>query len=73
MAKKVLEYMEEGIQPENSYRVILEPDPETGSERLVWIGESDGEVVRYYSDPEVGFWRRFSAWFMGLLPIEEHL
>lgn len=73
LAEQVLEYMEEGIKPQNSYRVILEKDPDTGSERLVWIGESNGEEVRYYSDPEVGFWRSFSAWFMGLLPIEDHL
>jgi len=73
LAAQVLEYMDEGIQPENSYRVMLETDAETGSERLVWITEIDGEQVRYYSDPEVGLWRRFSTWFMGLLPIEKHL
>jgi putative cardiolipin synthase len=73
LAAQVLEYMDEGIRPGNSYRVILETDVETGAERLVWIGEIDGEEVRYYSDPGAGFWRRFSAWFMGLLPIEEHL
>lgn len=73
LAAQVLQYMEEGIRPDNSYRVILEDDPDTGVERLVWIGEADGEEVRYYSDPEVGAWRRFSTWFMGLLPLEEHL
>ena len=73
LAAQVLEYMEEGIQPENSYRVILENDAETGVERLVWITQVDGEEVRYYSDPGADFWRRFSAWFMGLLPIEDHL
>jgi hypothetical protein len=35
--------------------------------------ENDGEEIRYYSEPEVGVWRRFSTWFMGLLPIEKHL
>jgi putative cardiolipin synthase len=73
LATQVLEYMEEGIRPENSYRVVLETDAGTGVERLVWISETDGEEVRYYSDPDVGFWRRFGAWFMGLLPLEEHL
>jgi len=53
--------------------VMLETDAETGSERLVWITEIDGEEVRYYSEPKVGLWRRFSTWFMGLLPIEKHL
>ena len=73
LAAQVLEYMDEGTLPQNSYRVLLETDAETGAERLVWITESDGEEVRYYSEPEVGPWRRFSTWFMGLLPIEEHL
>jgi putative cardiolipin synthase len=73
LATQVLEYMNEGIRPENSYRVMPETDAETESERLVWVTEIDGEEVRYYSEPEVGLWRRFSTWFMGLLPIEEHL
>jgi putative cardiolipin synthase len=73
LAAQVLEYMDEGVQPENAYRVMLETDPETGAERLVWIAEIDGEEVRYYSEPEVDFWRRFSTGFMGLLPIEKHL
>jgi hypothetical protein len=29
--------------------------------------------VRYYSEPEVGLWHRFSTWLMGLLPLEKHL
>ena len=54
LAAQVPAYMEEGIRPENSYRVMLETDVETGSERLLWITEIDGEEVRYYSEPEVG-------------------
>ena len=73
LAARVLKYMDEGIRPENSYRVILENDAETGVERLVWITQIDGEEVRYYSDPGAGFWRRVSAWLMGLLPLEKHL
>ncbi|MEN8729475.1 MAG: phospholipase D family protein [Desulfuromonadales bacterium] len=73
LAAQVLEYMDEGVQPENSYRVILETDAEANTERLVWITETEGEEVRYYSDPGVSFWRRMSTWFIGLFPIEEHL
>ncbi len=72
-AARVKEYMDVGTRPENSYRLILEPDPETGDERLVWVTEIDGKEVRYYSDPEVGMWRQIGAWFMSLLPIEKHL
>ena len=73
LAAQVLDYMEEGTLPENSYRVMLEMDEETSVERLVWVTEVDGEEARYYSEPEVGLWRRFSTWLMGLLPIEKHL
>ena len=73
LATQVMDYMEQVTLPENIYRVMLETDEDTGIERLVWITEVDGEEVRYYSEPEVGLWRRFSTWFMGLLPIEEHL
>jgi putative cardiolipin synthase len=71
-AAQVLAYMETGIQPTNSYRLVLEND-NSGSERLVWITENDGQEVRYYSDPEVGAWRRFTTWLVSLLPIEHHL
>jgi putative cardiolipin synthase len=46
---------------------------ESGVARLVWITETDGKEVRYYSDPEVGVWRRFTTWLVSLLPIEHHL
>lgn len=73
LAAQVLAYMDEGVQPENSYRVVLEDDEETGVERLVWITRIDGEEVRYDSESEASTWRRFSTWFMGQLPIEKHL
>lgn len=73
LAEQVLAYMDEGVRPANSYRVILEKDEGSDKERLVWVTEKDGEEVRYDSEPEVGFWQRFSVWFMGLLPIEKHL
>jgi len=73
LAAQVIAFMDEGVRPENSYRVILESDTETGGERLVWITDIDGKESRYYSEPEVGLWRRFSTWLIGLLPIEKHL
>jgi putative cardiolipin synthase len=73
LASQVLDYMEEGIRPENAYRVLLETDSDTGVERLAWVAEVDGRTIRYYSEPETSVWQRFTSWFMGLLPIEEHL
>jgi putative cardiolipin synthase len=73
LAAQVIEFMDDGVRPENSYRVMLETDAETGGERLVWITTINGVEARYYSEPEVGLWRRFSTWLIGLLPIEKHL
>ncbi len=66
-------YMDAGILPENSYRVILEPGGDWTGEQLVWITEKDGKEVRYYSEPETGAWQRFTTWLIGLLPIEDQL
>jgi putative cardiolipin synthase len=73
LAAQVIDFMDDGVRPENSYRVTLETDSETGAERLVWLTENKGKEVRYYSEPEVGFWRRFTAWLIGMLPIEKQL
>lgn len=73
LASQVIDFMDDGVKPENSYRLILEADDDIGVERLVWITEIDGNEVRYYSEPEAGLWRRFTTWLIGLLPIEKHL
>jgi putative cardiolipin synthase len=73
LAEQVLDYLNQGVSLENSYRVMLEVDEETGADRLVWVTEIDGEEVRYYSEPEVSTWQRFTSWAIGLLPIREHL
>jgi putative cardiolipin synthase len=72
LAAEVMDYMDTGITPEASYRLTLEKS-DKGFERLVWTTREDGRMVRYTSDPEVGFWRRFNAWFISLFPIEKHL
>lgn len=73
LAAQVRDYMDGGVLPENSYRVMLETDEETGRERVVWITEVAGEEVRYDSEPGVGSWQRFQTWLLGLLPIEAYL
>jgi putative cardiolipin synthase len=45
----------------------------SGSSRIVWV-ESGPEGIRQRTgEPEVSAWRRFSVWFLGLLPIESQL
>ena len=68
LAEQVIEYMDEGIEPQNSYRVVLDEDGE-----LVWITEIDGREVRYHNEPETSFRQRFMSGFIMMLPVEHQL
>jgi putative cardiolipin synthase len=68
LARQVVAYMDEGVLPENSYRVELDDDG-----NLVWITEKDGQEVRYTMEPESTFWQRFVAGFVQMLGIEDQL
>mgnify|MGYP001817943642 FL=1 len=68
LARQVIEYMDVGVLPENSYRVLLDEDGD-----LVWVTEDDGVEVRYHKDPESTFWQRFMSGFIILLPVEHQL
>lgn len=45
----------------------------SGSAHIEWIETRAGGERRYVDEPEVGTLRRFSVWFLGLLPIESQL
>lgn len=68
LAEQVIEYMDEGIESQNSYRVVLDEDGE-----LVWITETDGREVRYHNEPETSFRQRFMSGFIMMLPVEHQL
>ncbi len=68
LARQVIEYMDEGVRPENAYRVLLD---ENGD--LYWVTEVDGNEVRYTQEPETTFGQRFMSGFMMILPIEHQL
>jgi putative cardiolipin synthase len=68
LAAQLLAYMDEGVQPENSYRLMLDEDGD-----LVWITEDDGIEVRYDNDPLSTFGQRFMSGFIGILPVESQL
>ena len=38
---------------------------------IIWVDHSTGE--RLTTEPDASIWRRFGAWFSGILPIEEQL
>jgi putative cardiolipin synthase len=68
LSAQLLAYMEEGVLPENSYRLELDDDGD-----LVWITQEDGAEVRYYKDPKSTFGQRLMSRFLGILPIESQL
>jgi putative cardiolipin synthase len=68
LARQVIDYMNEGVQPQNSYRVLLDDNGE-----LVWITEIDGREVRYHDEPESTFGQRFMSGFIMMLPVEHQL
>ena len=68
LAEQVIAYMDEGVLPENSYRVKLDENDE-----LVWITENVEQEVRFHRDPETSFGQRFMSGFIMLLPVEDQL
>jgi putative cardiolipin synthase len=68
LAAQVIAYMDEGVHPQNSYRVRL--DEEGG---LYWVTEADGQKRRYDKDPKRSAWQRALSGFIKILPVEEQL
>jgi putative cardiolipin synthase len=68
LAKRLQAYMDEGVRPENSYRLILDDDG-----NLEWVTQIDGVEVRYDKDPLSTFGQRFMSGFIGILPVESQL
>ena len=52
-----------------AFRLDLRRDP-SGGTGVEFTGRHDGAEVRFTSEPRSSAWRRFQAWFYGLLPIE---
>ena len=68
LAAQVIDYMDEGIQPDNSYRVQLDADG-----NLEWVTETGGNPETFTRDPGASFWQRFLSGFIGVLPVEGQL
>jgi putative cardiolipin synthase len=68
LARQVIAWMDEGVLPENSYRVLVDEDGD-----LQWVTEVDGKDVRLDADPKSTAWQRFKAGFIGILPVENQL
>jgi putative cardiolipin synthase len=68
LAEQVIAYMDEGVRPENSYRVMLDQDGD-----LYWVTQVDGAEVRYYEEPQTTFGQRFMSGLIMILPVEQQL
>jgi putative cardiolipin synthase len=68
LAKQVIDYMEEGVAPENAFRVVLDDNGD-----LRWFIEKDGLRLDYEDDPNSKWHQRWVAGFIGILPIEKQL
>ena len=67
MGRQVLQFMDEGL-PDGCYRLEL-----TGSGSIQWVDESGPEPVVYTSEPDVGWWRKFTVNLGRMLPIRKQL
>jgi len=67
MTVPVLEHFESRLQ-EIAYRLRLD---EKG--KIEWVGWENGQEVIYHNEPGASFWKRFTAGFYRLLPLESQL
>jgi putative cardiolipin synthase len=68
LAGKVGRFIDNGMALANAFRLEIDEDGDT-----VWVGETDGHVLRFHSAPQADLWRRLQADLLSLLPIEDLL
>ncbi len=76
LAEAVVAILVNHMEPENSWKVWLEQQPEdvgSTSGQLVWTGEKDGQPERFTHEPNVGFSRRLSLIFYRIIPLKNKI
>lgn len=68
LAAELIAFMDDGVAPKNSYRVLLDEKGE-----LYWETEIDGATVRFDKDPLSTGWQRFEVGFIRLFPVDDQL
>jgi len=68
LAERVVAYLDQGVRPENSYRVVLDAHG-----KLHWQTVSDGERVCYATEPQTTWRQRLMSNFISVLPVEQQL
>ncbi|MBB1627628.1 phospholipase D family protein [Achromobacter sp. UMC71] len=67
LARRIAEAFDNDIA-RTAYRVCLD---DNGA--LYWLEQRDGKTIRHDTEPGTTAWKRFSVWFVSLLPIESLL
>jgi putative cardiolipin synthase len=68
LAERIAQDIEENMQPENSWRVIL-----NDAGKLEWHARTDGQDSVGTHEPQAGPWLRFKSYIFSLLPVEKYL
>ncbi len=72
LAEETAKRFEAMTLPENSYTVVLPPDPEH-SPQLAWRTVENGAPVEYKKEPAKHAWQRAEVKFLSLLPLDHEL
>lgn len=67
LARRIADAFDNDIA-RTAYRVCLD---DNGA--LYWLEQRDGKTIRHDTEPGTTAWKRFSVWFVSLLPIESLL
>ena len=77
LTRQVIEFMDTGIDSSNSYHLELKKNGVQDNGKVTWVSQEGLNEVRTNRDPDAGFRRPVSAWFISLLhfllPIEKQL
>lgn len=68
IAGQMSDWFEQNID-DTAFRLALETDQQ-GEETLVWYRKTDTGFERFTTEPNTGFWRRFTSDFLQILPID---
>jgi putative cardiolipin synthase len=68
LSEQVAQSLEDDLRPVNSWTLGINTKKD-----LLWKGEKDGKDITFKKDPYAGFWTRFFAGFLSILPIKGQL
>ena len=71
IAEGMARWFDENIE-QIAFKLELRPRG-GGYDYIVWHGIVDGQRKTLFSEPYIGFWRRFGIGLLGLLPVQSQL